>query len=153
MFDLGAAPKGSWALGPPIPQNRNGVLAGAAWGTKIYVLNGDLAGGPTILQIFDTVARSWSAGAGLGAHYEAASSGSRAGKVYFFGGHTAAFLGGPGLQNAVNIYDVATNSWSQGPNMPTARFYSTVQLVDNGFHVFGGFTPYEGTAAHEVYYP
>jgi N-acetylneuraminic acid mutarotase len=153
IFDLGAAPQGSWSLGPPIPQNRNLILAGAAWGTKIYVLNGDSAGGPTILQIFDTVARSWSGGAGLGAHYEAASSRSLDGKVYFFGGHTGAYYGGPGLQNAVNIYDVATNTWSQGPNMPTARFHSTVQLVASCFHVFGGFTPDTGTAAHEAYCP
>ena len=131
-------------------------MAGAAWGNKIYVINGDAAGGATILQIYDTTTNSWSTGAGLGAHHEAAAALGHDGKVYFFGGVEEAWSNGPYVpRDAVNIYDTATDIWSTGANMPTPRWYSTVQRVGNGFHVLGGFFDADGnsTSAHDVFDP
>lgn len=146
---------GRWSQCADIPQNLNyGSFSAAVWETKIYVMGGDTPGGSTILQIYDTVSDEWSRGADLGAHFDAAAGAAVAGKLYFFGGVEQGAFFVPPLRSEVNIYDIATDSWSVGAQMPTPRAFSTAQVVGDSIHVLGGFdVKQEGLATHEVFYP
>jgi N-acetylneuraminic acid mutarotase len=140
-----------WLPCAPIPQNRNnGSLVAAAWGDEIYVINGDQVGGTTILQIYDTLADSWSTGPDLAAHQEVAAAAALAGKVYFFGGVRNGYAEAPYAPlDVVNIFDTATHTWSTGTPLPSARMASTVQLMDGAFHLVGGYLGSSGTPTNE----
>jgi hypothetical protein len=58
------------------------------------------------------------------------------GKVYVAGG----FIGGTSVTNAFRIYDIATNTWSSGPNLPTAVGVEAAAgaFVNGKFYVMGG---------------
>lgn len=145
----------TWSEVTPIPQNDGrGSLAGAALGRKIYVLNGDAAGGSTILQIYNTESDSWSQGANLDKHFEVASSLTFGNKVYFFGGAVQQYMDPPiVVSKIVNIYDPGADSWSKGIAMPTARHFSTAQMLNGHFHVLGGLDANcNAVSVHEIFY-
>jgi N-acetylneuraminic acid mutarotase len=56
------------------------------------------------------------------------------GKVYYIGGNIA--FDTP--TRFTYIYDTATNIWSTGPDMPTARNWGTVAVANDRIHVIGG---------------
>jgi N-acetylneuraminic acid mutarotase len=65
-----------------------------------------------------------------------ATIGSWNGKIYVAGG----FIGGSSVTNALRIYDIATNTWSSGANMPiTPGVEAAAGAVWSGkFYVMGG---------------
>jgi N-acetylneuraminic acid mutarotase len=134
-----------------------GALAGAAWDSRIYVLNGDGQGGGMSLQIYDTVDDSWSAGSGLNVRHEAAAAAALDGKVYFFGGSEDTWSPEALLvRDTVNTYDTAIDVWSLAVPLPSPRFYSTVQVIGGELHVLGGFEDASGGPAiseHLVFSP
>ena len=103
-----------WSSCKPIPLNATKALAGAALGSKIYIINGDSGGGDSVLQIYDTVADSWDVGAALHQHFEASAAVAYSGRLYFFGGSPNQD-GSGAVTAAVNIYDPISDSWSTGP--------------------------------------
>jgi len=142
-----------WSACANLPHNEGwGSLAGAPLGEKIYVLNGDISGGGTILQIYDTRSDSWSRGAELAVHHEAASSLVFEDKIYFFGGARDQDADAPAVQRAVNIYDPENDAWSRGHDMPAAHDFSTAQLLNGHFHVLGGLgSDFKGMSHHHVF--
>ena len=144
----------SWSACAALPKNDGkGSLAGTAVGNKIYVLNGDKVGGKTPLQIYDTENNKWLKGAKLDHHAEGACSIGLDNKVYFFGGASDHdVIADIDISNEMIIYDIQSNSWSQGLNMIDARMFSTGQILNGKFHVLGGFDA-QGNAVstHEVY--
>jgi N-acetylneuraminic acid mutarotase len=54
-------------------------------------------------------------------------------KIYVIGGWN-----GYSAQNTVYIYDPATNSWSLGPPMPTARYELAYAVLNNKIYAIGG---------------
>ncbi len=58
------------------------------------------------------------------------------GKVYVAGG----FIGGTSVTNALRIYDIATNTWTSGANMPTSPGVEAAAgaVVNGKFYVMGG---------------
>jgi N-acetylneuraminic acid mutarotase len=83
---------------------------------RIYVANG--AGTSNDFFIYDIATDSWLSGATLPRFVEGAAMGAIDGKVYLIGGDDD-FFPGSGVSNEVNIYDVASDSWTgTGTPMP-----------------------------------
>ena len=84
-----------------------------------------IAGGQTadaVPTVYDQVSRynyttnTWSNVAPLPVALGQAATGAWNGKIYVAGG----FIGGTSVTNALRIYDIATNTWTSGANMPTS---------------------------------
>nr|WP_245157032.1 kelch repeat-containing protein [Anaerovorax sp. IOR16] len=58
-------------------------------------------------------------------------------KIYVFGGDTT-INGVGGIENKVEIYDIATKKWTQGKPMPTARSYAAAVTIGSKIFVMGG---------------
>ncbi|HVL89806.1 MAG TPA: protein kinase, partial [Actinomycetota bacterium] len=58
------------------------------------------------------------------------------GKVYVVGGLTAS-----GATTRVGIYDVAGDSWTDGPPLPVALHHAMAAVFGGAVHVIGGFDP------------
>jgi hypothetical protein len=56
------------------------------------------------------------------------------GRVYYIGGNVAFDTPTP----FTYIYDPTTNTWTSGPDMPTARNWGTVAVANDRIHVIGG---------------
>ena len=65
-----------------------------------------------------------------------ATTGAANGKIYVAGG----FIGGTSVTNALRIYDIATNTWTSGANMPTSPGVEAAAgaVVNGKFYVMGG---------------
>jgi N-acetylneuraminic acid mutarotase len=146
---------GTWSPIAGIPENQgSGSLAAAAWGKRIYVINGDAAGGDTLLQIYNTSTNVWTSGPRLSAHSEGAAAVADQGKVYFFGGIESAYDAQGAVRNTVRIFDTSSGLWSDGPAISTARFRFDAVHANGAFLLFGGFlSTLEGTSSFEVYRP
>jgi len=85
---------------------------------------------------FDPTTNAWSTLAPLPIAVGQATTGAWNGKVYVAGG----FLGGSDVTNALQIYDIATNTWSSGPNLPTTPGVEAAAgaVVNGKFYVMGG---------------
>jgi N-acetylneuraminic acid mutarotase len=62
------------------------------------------------------------------------------GKIYIFGGNSDWNPEGLITLNTTFIYDPATDTWTRGANMPTARYLATATEVDGKIYVIGGRT-------------
>ena len=51
----------------------------------------------------------------------------------------------------VEIYDPATDTWTNGINMPTARAFLGAGVIDNKIYTFGGYIPWAGVPTVEVF--
>jgi N-acetylneuraminic acid mutarotase len=76
------------------------------------------------------------------------------GLVYMVGGQGP---DGPPAYNKMRIYNPATNSWSEGPPMPTRRYLPGAGVIEwNGheeLYVVGGYSCYAGLSTVERYIP
>ncbi|MES2155501.1 MAG: thrombospondin type 3 repeat-containing protein [bacterium] len=99
------------------------------------------------VEIYDPVANSWSTGAPMPTARAGLGSAVIGNDIYVVGGRLcAAPYCGPPI-NTMEIYHVATDSWTTGPAMPTAAADVYATLAYNGkVYVFGGETgPGAGT--------
>ncbi len=62
------------------------------------------------------------------------------GKIYIFGGNSSWNPEGLTTLNTTFIYDPATDTWTRGANMPTARYLATATEVNGKIYVIGGRT-------------
>jgi hypothetical protein len=100
--------------------------AGASNGTFFYAAGGySFSSGQTlaVFNRFDPVANSWTAMASMpqAAIMATAVYYPPTNKIYVFGGEDAA-LGTN--YNITRIYDIATNTWSTGANMPDVHSFA-----------------------------
>jgi hypothetical protein len=110
-------------------------------GTFVYSAGGSLNGNPTAgFYKYDPVADSWTTLANMPTALGDARSvyAANTNKIYVFGGVTDFFIGI--VTDIVQIYDVATDTWSTGTPMPAERFFpGTVYYDPNGkIYVAGG---------------
>ena len=111
-----------WALVASMPQDLYGASA-ASNGTYAYVFGGYSFSTGTTLNVvnrYDPVANTWTplapmvdANALASAVYYPPTN-----KIYVFGGED---VGSAVVSAATRIYDIATNTWSAGANMPDVR--------------------------------
>ncbi len=163
---------GRWSKLKPIPQGEEEVY-GTADGGKLYVLGG-LGVFPgwepkQMLWSYDPASDQWTKLPSIpeGIHHPGFAAVGN--KLYSIGGFTIARPAGGGLPawvptNSVWIFDVATNTWSKGPSLPTARGALTATAVGNKIYAIGGArnpsystpelrptVPVENVATNEVY--
>ncbi|MCB0071555.1 MAG: S8 family serine peptidase, partial [Caldilineaceae bacterium] len=132
----------TWEEAPSMPVAMTGGAATALDG-KIYVIGGAVANEspwgyditmPTdTVLVYDPDAGTWSYLAPLPQPISGGAAAGIDGKIYFFGGNTwSRYL------DSVLIYDVATNSWSSGPTIPTGtRAYADAATLDGRIYLTG----------------
>jgi glucose/arabinose dehydrogenase len=129
---------GTWTTKAPVP---TAILdaGGAALGGKLFTVAGKTSGGYLkTLRIYDPASNSWSTGPSLPAAYPAVENPAVVafdGKLYVFGGSTAAFSGA--VTNAA-VFDPATNAWTNLAAMPVGRGGPTAQALGGKIYVAGG---------------
>lgn len=134
----------SWSSAASTPVALGEVSSGLIAGT-LYVVG---EGSPVTLA-YDTTAKTWTS-SGLatrpfpGNHHAAEVVG---GKLYLFGG-----LGG-GSEGKVQIYDPATNQWTQGAPMPFAAGSSSSAVIGSHVYVSGGIVGSSTTSQAARYTP
>lgn len=150
-----------WASVASMPGPRS-ELAATALDGRLYVagggtaLNGDAVVVPDSLWIYDPGTDAWSTGAPVPAPAHHMALVGHAGKLYLIGGWQGSGLGMQEL-DTMWIYDIATDAWSMGPAMPTARGAHAAAVIDGQIHVVGGsiahrnFNPDLPLGTHEIY--
>lgn len=102
-----------------------------------YVRNDNKASG--LVQIYNTITNTWSYGAEMITPRYFAKAIQYNNKIYCFGGVSE---GSSNLEsdvlNIVEIYDIATNTWSRGINMPETKEKMDIQLYNDKILVIGG---------------
>ena len=122
---------GMWQSRAPMPFTSEAPTCALMPGTNfVYCTEGDTGSG---FARYDIVADTWTSLASIpgGDHYGSAS-GAFNGKVFVAGGTT-------GFVSAVQVYDVATNTWSAGTAAPNDFLLAGYQQVGQFLYVVGGF--------------
>lgn len=153
----------SWETKIDIPTARWGAAAAAIDG-KIYVLGGavgDAFGDRTILstvEVFDPSDDSWDTAADMPTARAVFGAPSIGGKIFAGGGSVGNAVEQHSVTGAFEVYDSATDSWSEAAPMPTPRTSHAAIALDDEIHVFGGFAfddlaPLRGIRDVEVFDP
>jgi N-acetylneuraminic acid mutarotase len=125
----------SWTSLAPIPSASEAPTSVCFEG-KIYVAVG--AGTSNEFMVYDVASDSWSSAATLPRFVEGAAMGALDGKIYLIGGDDD-FQPASGVSNEVNIYDIATNTWTgNGASEPTATAQSGYVQSGTFVYVVGG---------------
>jgi hypothetical protein len=125
----------SWTPLAPIPSPSEAPTSVCFEG-KIYTAVG--AGTSQEFLIYDIATDTWSSGATLPRLVEGAAMGALAGKVYLMGGDDD-FQPANGVSNQVDIYDIATNTWTgTGAAMPAATAQAGYVQLGSFVYVVGG---------------
>jgi len=135
------------------PVDRGARASIVYWDGKLYKIGGYGGSGAAQawLDIYDIAANTWTTGADMpGARYwiDCAPidlTGTDP-KIYCAGGYTTAGT------NTLYIYDINTNSWTTGANLPTNRYNYAGVAHNNLYYVIGGYTT-ATTATMDVYDP
>ena len=125
----------TWATLAALPVGSEGPT-GICVGGKIYVAGGSMA--LTTLFIYDIATNAWTTGAPVPRPVVMAHMGNHQGRIYLIGGDSD-FQPANGVSNAVNIYDIATNTWlADGATMPTAAVSGGYAQIGTFVYVVGG---------------
>ena len=130
----------AWQPGPDQPPARYAFQAALGTDNMLYVAGGQTADMVPILydQVsrYDYTTNTWSNVAPLPVALGQGSIGASNGKIYVAGG----FIGGTNVTNALRIYDIASNTWTSGANMPTSPGVEAAAgaVVNGKFYVMGG---------------
>jgi N-acetylneuraminic acid mutarotase len=133
-----------WETRQSMPTARNHAFGGVVNG-KIYVIGGRTGHGfitaatnTDLVEEYDPAADTWGA---LKARMPTARSGggwaTYGGKIYVAGGEVATAELVAAFR-AVEVYDVASNSWSALPSMPIPRHGVAGAVIGNQFHLVSG---------------
>src|SRR5882724_3317607 len=130
----------AWQPGPDQPPARYAFQAALGTDNMLYVAGGQTA--DMVPTLYDQVSRydyttnTWSNVAPLPVPLGQGSIGASNGKIYLAGG----FIGGTNVTNALRIYDIASNTWTSGANMPTSPGVEAAAgaVVNGKFYVMGG---------------
>ena len=122
----------SWDRLPDMPEGRMAHAMVAANG-RLYVIGG--RGDTSRVLIYDRTS-GWSAGAPMPNPRDHLGAVLVQGKIYAIGGRRNSIL------RDVDIYDIATDTWSHGPPLPAPTSGMAAELLGDGkIHVVGGEDP------------
>jgi N-acetylneuraminic acid mutarotase len=129
-YDVG---DNSWHALAALPNGGEGASATCYQG-RIYFLGGS---GTTQFSVYDIAADTWYAAADLPRSVWGAAAAAWDGKIFLVGGDSDFFPGG--TSDAVNIYDIASNSWlADGSAMPTSTSVMGYTQLGNWLYLVGG---------------
>lgn len=143
----------TWANGAAMPTVRGATGSGVIAG-KLYVAGGQTSFGSefSALEIYDPLTNTWAVGAPLPAPLSHPASAAIGGKLYLAGGFIYG-SGGTYSRNLLQIYDVATASWTTGAPMPTPRYATSAGVIDGKLVVVGGLNEGGHLSIVEIYDP
>src|SRR5205823_9718263 len=130
----------TWQPGPAQPPARYAFQAALGTDNLLYVAGGQTADAMPIVynQVsrYNNTTNTWSNVAPPPVALGQGTIGAWNGKIYVAGG----FIGGTSVTNALRIYDIATNTWTSGANMPTSPGVEAAAgaVVNGKFYVMGG---------------
>jgi N-acetylneuraminic acid mutarotase len=134
----------SWTTMAPIPNTVYGY-ASAVINEKIYIISGWSNMSPLSdqVQIFNPNTNNWSLGNPIPVPVTLAGAGATTGimaskRIYIIGGCPTANTQEAGGINTTQVYDLKTNRWSVGAEMPTSRYYLAVAVVNDMLYALGG---------------
>ena len=124
-----------WSSMPnlPIPLSSS---AGAAIGSKIYVIGGFFTSASSLTFVFDTLTQVWSQLAPMSIARADFAAGAVGGKVYAVGGRDSQndFI------SLLEEYDPNLNTWTSKAPMPTPRAGHRIISVGAKLYVIGGYS-------------
>ncbi len=119
-----------WNFEGDLPTGRSGFLSVELPDGKIFVSMGYDVSGVNFLDdswLFDPVTMDWTARADSPKSMTLVSGAYLNGRVYVFGGYAD-----PGVPlDSVLVYDVGTNVWSIGQDLPAPAYYMACVAVDD----------------------
>ena len=126
----------------PVPESELSAVTGGgnscSGGPCLYAVSGRSF--PGLLQRYDPVVNNWiflaSMPVPVATEHSVVSTGD---KIYVAGGRTSS-APGSGAVNYLQIYDIATDTWSFGPSLPIPVSDAAAIVIDGMIFVFGGFT-------------
>lgn len=126
----------SWTTGPNAPRNHNAGL-GAALNGKFYVAGGTDGNPQPQVDVYDPAANTWTtvAGGNMPVNLIYMTGDVINGKWYIVGGSDPTETN---FKNTLWIYDPAANTWTSGPEAPTARWAATAATINGKLYVGGG---------------
>ncbi|MBX5328720.1 MAG: kelch repeat-containing protein [Candidatus Bathyarchaeota archaeon] len=131
----------TWANRAPIPHGVRGAAVTKGSDGIIYVISGvDSAWDPlSNVQAYNTTSNSWTSKADIPVKtWMGAAATGNDGKIYVIGGES--YEVGLYYSNLTQIYDPATDTWTNGTQMPTGRCeLGVVKGPDGLIYAFGGY--------------
>ena len=146
---------GSWSTAAPLPDERTEVFM-TTDGARLYLAGGFAPGegrptAPTALYAYDPNADGWELLTDLPEGVNHAPMVYLDGRLFVVGGYREATFD---PIDSLRIYDIAEDSWQDGPPLPTARGALAATVHDGRIHALGGVDlDGENTGAHEVFDP
>ena len=145
----------TWATLSPMLTARAG-LGVVDFADKIYAVGGRTGATPNsgtplaTLEVYDIATDTWSALTSMPtARGDITAVASHGGKIYVAGGWNAGIACG-GVCDDLEVYDIASDTWSTLTDMPTARSNAAGEVAGNNLFVIGGSTG-GNTGVNEVY--
>ena len=124
----------------------NSEMSVAQWGNKIFVFGGYPSTRETVgtVQVYDATKDRWQIEPPLPTPVNHSMAAALEGKLYVVGGQEKA--GGKAnkaqFQDLVQIYDIASKTWSEGSRMPTKRSGGGAAVIKGKIYVAGGRPPH-----------
>jgi uncharacterized repeat protein (TIGR01451 family) len=152
---------GTWASAGSLANARSGAAAVRLPNGKVFVAGGDpqgLVNEPvlTSTEIYDPAMNSWAPGASM-ANSRASLTLTRLGngKVLAAGGYESSSIDGVQALASSELYDPATNTWSDADSMAVPRFLHTATLLPDGRVLVTGGSNFDAVSlsSAEVYDP
>ena len=147
---------GGWRAAAALPDKRSEVSM-VSDGARLYLLGGFAPGGgngasaPRAVYAYSSSADSWTQLTQLPEGVNHAGLAYLDGRLYVIGGYTEATFNATG---SVHIYDIKTDTWRDGPPLPTPRGALAVGVYKRRIHAIGGVDANnQNTGAHEVFDP
>ncbi len=127
--------QGSWSLSSAAQRDFPGNHHGCeVIGDLIYLVGGLDSGSAGKVQIYDTVANTWSQGAAMPWNGGSCATALIDGKIYVGGGN----LQGSGTAGNFAVYDPALDTWTPLGMMPTPVNHAAAGTDGEKLYVFGG---------------
>ena len=143
-------PEGRWDAAPPMTQGR-AAHAVVASPSGIYALGGTGASGRPVLEVERFDGRAWEVIATLPGHgLNAPAAAMLDERIYLIGGFDTT-TNIPVAQ--VRVFDIATQRWSDAPDLPAARGGHAAAVLGGRIHVVGGGNSRSTIADHSVFDP
>ena len=110
---------------------------------------------PVRVEAYDPITDTWTRKKDMPVPRVHPAVGAVDGKIFIIGGSTGWGWENERRMDRVDIYDPATDTWEQGPKMPTRRDAYLGGVVNNHIYVIGGYGPPGGQvlSAIEEYDP
>ena len=134
-----------WADRAALPEP-NSEFAVGQLGDRIYVVGGYPSTRITVatVQVYDAGKDAWTLATPIPQPLNHPMAATVGGKLYVIGGQATAFGRADSARflDTVFIYDPATEAWTRGAPMPTARSSGAVAAIDGKIYVAGGRPPH-----------